>query len=222
MQSPTTPAARPSPFRRPSVRRSFYALGGGLLALLLALSPLPFSTRVGSATGGWAAPDERIENGGFDAREPAPWGISGTGTRLAPGEGRDGSQALTCIPAERGASAGAFQTVKIDQPRSFPLRVSAWSRAEGVDGSPDSDYALYVSVEYADGSRLERVSAEFDCGTHGWQRRDLMIPALLPVKSLVLHCLFRNHAGRAWFDDVSVLESRPSAGSVLFEGGPWA
>jgi hypothetical protein len=217
METSTTPASS-SPPRRRSSRRSVYALGGGLLAMILALSPLPFSVRSGSAPGGWAAPRQLLRNGGFEDAEIAPWGASGSGTHPAPGEGRGGSRAMRC----EAPGPGAFQTVVLDQTRSFPIRVSGWSRAEEVDGSPDDDYALYVSVEFADGSRLERVSAEFDCGSHDWQRRELRIPALQPVKSLVLHCLFRNHAGRAWFDDVSVEELAPAPGSLLFEGGPWS
>jgi len=185
--------------------------------MVLALSPLPFSARSGSTPGGWAPPAERLRNGGFEAADLAPWGEHGPGIRLAPGEGRGGSRGI----AGDARASGIFQTVVLDQTRPVPIRVSGWSRAEGVDGSPDDDYALYVSVEFLDGSRLERVSAEFDGGTHDWQRRELLIPALQPVKSLVLHALFRNHAGRAWFDDLSVQELPPAPGSILFEGGPW-
>jgi len=35
-----------------------------------------------------------------------------------------------------------------------------------------------------------------------------------------LHCLFRNHSGQAWFDDVSVVETRAEGGAVLFQGVP--
>src|SRR6185369_11246391 len=182
METSTPHASFPPPRRRPS-RRSVYALGGGLLAMILALSPLPFPARSGSTPGGWAPPRQMLRNGGFEDAEIAPWGANGPGTPPAPGEGRGGSRALRC----EAPGSGAFQTVVLDQTRSFPIRVSGWSRAEEVDGSPDADYALYVSVEFVYGSRLERVSAEFDCGSHDWQRRQLLIPALQPVKSLVLH-----------------------------------
>lgn len=218
MQSPTTAAVPAPPPRRRSSRRSFYAIGGGFLALILALSPLPFSTRSGSAPGSWDPPRELLGNGGFEASDLGPWGAHGPGTRLVSGEGRNGSRAIV----GDSRAAGAFQTIVLNQARPFPLRVSGWSRGEEVDGSPDQDYALYVSVEFTDGSRLDRVSAEFDTGSHDWQRREMLIPALHPVKSLVLHCLFRNHAGRAWFDDISVREFVPAPGSLLFEGGPWA
>jgi hypothetical protein len=40
------------------------------------------------------------------------------------------------------------------------------------------------------------------------------------VDSLTLHCLFRGHAGTAWFDDLSIEEVRPDSGASLFQGAP--
>jgi hypothetical protein len=41
-----------------------------------------------------------------------------------------------------------------------------------------------------------------------------------PVKSLTLHCLFRGHTGKVWFDDASLEEVPTPAGAVLFQGVP--
>jgi hypothetical protein len=127
---------------------------------------------------------------------------------------------LSCTVASSPGIAGAFQTLALNRALMLPLRVSGWSRAQEVDGAPGEDYSLHASVEYQDGTRLDGVWVPFDCGTHGWQRRELRIPAQKPVRTLVLHCLLRNHRGRVWFDDVSVEELRPGEGAILLEGTP--
>lgn len=190
---------------------------------MLALSPL----HVGSGSrggGGTVAPRELLRNGRFEILgEPlAPdWGATGSGYRIASGEGRDGSHAIVCDAKDGQQTGGACQTVVLNQVAALPLRVSGWSRARDVDGAPDDHYSLYVSVEYQDGSRLESVTVDFDVGTHDWQKRERLIPALQPVKSLVLHALFRRHSGTVWFDDLSVEELQPGPDTILLQGAPW-
>ncbi len=213
MPSPAAPLRTPPSRRR---RTTLVGLIGGLGVLLLALSPLRPARITGSAAG---APVELLRDGRFEG-PGGSWGPAGSGFGLAPGEGRAGSQAIACAASGPRGDAGAFQSVELDRALPTPLRVTGWSRAEGVDGAPDDDYSLYVTLQFRDGSRLEKVAVPFDCGTHGWQRRELRLPAIKPVRSLVLHCLFRNHAGRVWFDDLSIEESREPEGTVLFEGAP--
>jgi hypothetical protein len=190
---------------------------GGLGALLLALTPLRQGPR--ARPGVEATPVELLRNGRFEGTLE-DWGRAGTGYDVAPSEGRSGSQALLCSLPSSAGDAGAFQTLRLERDQLLPLRVSGWSRAHEVDGAPGEDYSLHASVEYQDGTRLEGVSVPFDCGTHAWQRRELRLPASKPIKTLVLHCLFRNHRGRVWFDDLSVEELRPEEGTILLEGTP--
>jgi hypothetical protein len=201
----------PNPIRR--IRRSLLGFVGGLGAVALALSPLR-SERLGK---GRIAPLELLQDGRFEERRSA-WGPTGAGYELVASEGRSGSRAICCASSERPEGAGAFQTLRLDRRRALPLEVTGWSKAEDVDGAPDEDYSLYASVEFQDGSRLDRIAVAFDCGTHDWQRRELRIPAPEPIKTVVLHCLFRNHRGRVWFDDLSIEEPQPPEGSLLFEG----
>jgi hypothetical protein len=192
-------------------------LVGGLGALFLALTPLRLAPRAQPTID--VSPVELLRNGRFEGTI-ADWSPAWTGYEVAPSEGRSGSQALLCTNPSPEGSAGAFQTLRLDRAVMLPLRVSGWSRAQEVDGTPGEDYSLHASLEYQDGTRLEGVSVPFDCGTHGWQRRELRIPAFKPIKTLVLHCLFRKHCGRVWFDDVSVEELRPGEGAILLEGTP--
>lgn len=213
----------PAPRRR-SARTSMALLIGGTGALMLALAPLHFGSRSPGPGGISTTPRELLRNGRFEVvAEPlAPeWGATGSGYRIVPGEGRHGSHAIVCSAADRQQTTGACQTLRLDRASVLPLRVSGWSRALDVDGAPDDNYSLYVSVEYQDGSRLENVSVEFDGGTHGWQRRERLIPALKPVKSLIVHALFRGHTGTVWFDDLSVEEIQPGPETILFQGAPW-
>jgi len=96
--------------------------------------------------------------------------------------------------------------------------VRGWSRAQGVSGGSDSDYSIYVDLIYDDGTPLWGQTGNFRSGTHDWEKREFLIFPEKPVRSFTLHSLFRNHAGRAWFDDVSAEEIEASAGTALFHG----
>ena len=94
-----------------------------------------------------------------------------------------------------------------------------WSKAQNVSGGADSGYSLYVDLIYADGTPLWGQTGNFRCGTHDWEQREFVILPDKPVKTLTLHCLFRGHAGKVWFDDVR-LEVKAEDGAVLFQGVP--
>jgi hypothetical protein len=102
-----------------------------------------------------------------------------------------------------------------------PLVISGWSKAVGVTGPCDGDYALYIDVAYRDGSYLYGKMASFRPGTHDWQYAAVVIDLERPVKSLALHLLFRgNHAGTVWMDDVYAAAYRP--GTKPYDGNPLA
>jgi hypothetical protein len=149
----------------------------------------------------------------FSRWQPAPQGL-----RVASHEGRQGTRALQVENPGGQGWVGASQTVVLNRTRSAPLTVRGWSKAEKVSGSADSDYSLYADLVYADGSTLWGQTAHFSCGTHDWQMRSLTILPDKPVKSITLHCLFRRHAGTAWFDDVAVEEVDFPAGTALYQG----
>jgi hypothetical protein len=164
-----------------------------------------------------------LKNGGFEVAEqlkPAFWQAAPQGCQLAPGEGRNRSQALRCENPTGKGWFGCSATIQLNRSSLAPLVVRGWSKAENVAGGADSDYSLYVDLVYTDGTPLWGQSASFRCGTHDWERRELMILPEKPVKTATLHCLFRNHAGRVWFDDVELEEVKAEAGTALFQGVP--
>ena len=162
-----------------------------------------------------------LVNGGFDdvqQGKPAPWAAWQRGYRLAPGEGRGDSQCVICERKEADGEYGASQTLALNRTNIAPFIIRGWSKAENVSGSPDNGYSLYVDIVYADGSNLWGQTANFNCGTHDWEKREFVLLPDKPVRSFTLHCLFRGHTGKVWFDDASVEEVPAPAGAILFQG----
>ena len=141
---------------------------------------------------------ELLTNGDFErglGGRLAGWVPGPKGFILAAGEGRGGSQGLCCRNPEPTGWYGASQSIVLNRTNVFPLVVRGWSKALAVAGSSDNDYSLYLDLVYADGTPLWGQTANFQTGTHDWQQRQLMVLPQKPVKSLTLHCLFRNHSG---------------------------
>ncbi|HRZ53900.1 MAG TPA: hypothetical protein P5525_00405, partial [Candidatus Paceibacterota bacterium] len=130
------------------------------------------------------------------------WSAGPQGLRAAPGEGRTNSQALACRASDATGWYGASQTLTLNRTNCVPVAVRGWSRAEEVSGSADSNYSLYVDIVYQDGSPLWGQTGNFSAGTHGWEAREFVILPEKPIRSLTLYCLFRNHSGEVWFDDL--------------------
>ena len=149
-----------------------------------------------------------LHNGTFEELQdsrPTGWNLFDRGFQCAPGAGRHGSTAILCENATEASASGACQTPVLNRTNATPLVVRGWSRAEGVTGGADSGYSLYGDLTYEDGTPLWGQTADFRCGTHDWERREFVILPEKPVKSITLYCLFRGHAGKAWFDDVSLV-----------------
>ncbi len=164
-----------------------------------------------------------LKNPAFETRVGtsfSSWQTAPNGYRAATGEGRDGSQALACDAADETGWRGASQTLTLNRVTTAPLIVSGWSKAEGVTGGRDSGYSLYADLSYQDGIPLWGQTANFSTGTHDWERREVMILPEKPVKSITLNCLVRGHAGKVWFDDVSLVEVSASGNAVVFQGTP--
>ena len=108
----------------------------------------------------------------------------------------------------------------LNQQKAQPIIASAWSKAEGVSGTTDSDYAIYLDLEFADGTELWAKVAGFRPGTHDWQREEVVLFPEKPIKSVDFNLLFRNHSGKAWFRDPQLQPANAQAGTLLFDGVP--
>ena len=122
--------------------------------------------------------------------------------------------------SDASVQRGASQTIVLDQTRPEPVVASVSSRAEGVGGSPDNDYALYLDITYMDGTSLWGQTAPFDVGTHDWQSRRVVVVPEKPIRAVSMHLLLRNHAGKAWFREPSLQVLATPAGAARFDGVP--
>jgi hypothetical protein len=121
---------------------------------------------------------------------------------------------------DAGAQRGASQTVTFNQTRPEPIVAVTWSKAEGVTGSPDANYALYLDLVYTDGTPLWGQTAPFAVGTHDWQRRQVVVLPEKPVRSVSFHMLLRSHGGKASFRDAELRVVTTPQGACMFDGVP--
>ena len=122
--------------------------------------------------------------------------------------------------ADAEVQRGASQTVVLNQTVPEPIVARAESKAEGVTGSPDSGYSVYLDLVYADGTQLWGQTANFSTATHDWQTRRVVVLPEKPVKSLAVHLLLRGHGGKATFRNPELRVVKTSGDAVLFDGVP--
>eukprot|EP00164_Ancoracysta_twista_P001304 GFYU01001707.1.p1 GENE.GFYU01001707.1~~GFYU01001707.1.p1 ORF type:complete len:1898 (-),score=689.12 GFYU01001707.1:262-5172(-) len=104
----------------------------------------------------------------------------------------------------------ADPVTKVD---GYSLYVGGWSKAEGVSGVEDNDYAISVDIDYTDGTGLYGQSVSFSVGSHGWEYKDKIIAVDKPIESVRVTAVFRRkHTGQVWFDNFSLI---PKLGKKL-------
>lgn len=131
-----------------------------------------------------------------------------------------GGRSVRCALAQADVQRGIGYVIELNQTSPAPIVATAWSRAEGVSGSPDSNYSLYLDLEYTDGTPLWGQTAPFDCGTHDWQKRTVTVVPSKPVRRVNVYGIFRNKTGTVWFDDFTLMTLAPSAQATLFDSVP--
>ncbi|HCD99682.1 MAG TPA: hypothetical protein DER07_01410 [Armatimonadetes bacterium] len=142
---------------------------------------------------------ELVPDPGFE--QDARWQPYGSGFVFDAAVRLEGSRSIRCESATESEVRGASCTIQLNQEAASPIVFSGWSRAEGVSGSRDSDYSLYIDAVHQDGTPLWGTNVPFDVGTHDWQRRSVVLAPTKPLRSVTVYALFRRHKGRVWFDD---------------------
>jgi len=112
---------------------------------------------------------------------------------------------------------GAVQRVALKQREARPVVVEVWTRCEGTEFPPSSEYSLYCDLTYADGTREFGVLTKCPTDARAWERVELVLQPTRAIAAIDLYCLFRNTAGTAWFDDVACREVDP-ARVRMFDG----
>ena len=133
---------------------------------------------------------------------------------------REGALFVCDNGGEGSVQRGVSQTVVLNQAAPHPIVATCWSKAEGVGGSANSDYSLYLDLVYTDGTSLWGQVSPFKTGTHDWQRAQVTVFPAKPVRSLSFHMLLRRHAGKASFKDPKLAVLKTPAGAALFDGVP--
>jgi hypothetical protein len=118
------------------------------------------------------------------------------------------------------AQRGISQTVILNQRKPEPIVATAWSRAEEVGGSRNSDYSLYLDLVYSDGSQLWGQTDSFNVGTTKWEKAEVTVFPEKPVKSVSFHMLLRRHKGKAYFRNPALQVIKPPKGACIFDGVP--
>ena len=110
---------------------------------------------------------------------------------------------------------GLWKEFIYDTPDMTPIVYGGESRSENVYMK---DYCVYLDIFYVDGSTTWGERAEFEQGTHGWQKvRGAMTPRK-NVKRIEMYALCRNgkEGGRVEFRNL-FLERREGRGDKLYE-----
>jgi hypothetical protein len=168
---------------------------------------------------------ELIRNGGMEGGSGndghgggiPEWAPYGAGYEVDRREHHGGDQCIRCDSLNANAQHGAQITLNLNQTQPVPIRVSGWSKADGVHGLLPADYSLYIDALYTDGTPLYGELSAFRAGTHDWQRRQVLLLPTKPLKTVTIYALFRNHTGTAWFDDFS---AQAAGGASRFDSQP--
>ena len=118
------------------------------------------------------------------------------------GFARDGEVYVCDNGSDAKAQRGISWSVELNQAEAAPVVASAWGKAEGAEGSPSGDFAVYLDLQYMDGTPLWGQIAAFDTDAEaGWHRREVIVTPDKPIKRVSCHLLFRSHAGKAFFKE---------------------
>lgn len=156
-----------------------------------------------------------LQNGGFEAGDKA-WGPLKASAVIDPAVARSGKASLRLDNPTRMDSQ-ANQSVTLDQKEPCAVLVQVSSKAEGVEGPAGAGYSLYVDIYYQDGTKLYGTTYDFKPGTTDWQLGELYIEPAKPIRSLTVNLLLRGKSGKAWFDDVALMEDPRRKGNLAPE-----
>lgn len=153
-----------------------------------------------------------LKNGGFEDGETS-WASLKPPSAIDQTVARSGKASVRLENPTR-ADSQASQSVTLNQKQPTPVLVQASSKAENVEGQPGREYSLYVDIYYTDGTKLYGTTHNFKTGTTGWQLGELYIEPAKPIASLTVNLLLRGRSGKAWFDDLALMEDASRKGNL--------
>ncbi len=147
----------------------------------------------------------------------AGWKGFGRGYQLDTSVNRLGKDSFRCENAAADTDSGLFQSLTLNQKSPNAIRVNAWSKAEGTGNAGRGDYAIYLDILYDDGSWVWGWQFNYGCGTHDWQRGEVLFKPDRPIKTLNVYFLFRKCTGKVWFDGCHAEQIVPSRSQTLLD-----
>ncbi|MFN7124145.1 MAG: hypothetical protein ACK4NM_19125, partial [Hydrogenophaga sp.] len=133
----------------------------------------------------------------------------GGGFQVVPGSACGAGASLFVERTGREEVLFSGAQVRFDDPAvlSQGLRMSAWAKSEDVRVQPGAErpeFAVYIDVEYDDGTFDWGVKSQFRAGTHEWGYREAVFMPQ-PGKRAVgayAYLIMRSVIGKAWFSCV--------------------
>jgi hypothetical protein len=158
---------------------------------------------------------ERVGPDGF-----AGWAKWQLGYEVEAAVKHGGRYSARCANSSPAEHRGLTHLVEVNQQLPAPITAECWSKAEGVSEGSPGDYALYLDLEYTDGTPLWGRIWPFPAGTHDWRKGTVTVIPVKPIKRVAVHGIFRARTGVAWFDDFRLWEVKLPKGTTVFDGVP--
>ncbi len=201
----------------------------GLLATLVLIAapqvvraqyrPRPASSAKTSAGAPFRVPLTVDENGPVNVVKPASGPNPYSGGFLLEKEGS--VDVFRCESKGNGEkNCGVQYSYVLNQETPSPIVAVGKSKSEGVAGSPNAEYSIYLDIIYNDGSAEWGVTTSFPTVSDDWTERSVTFIPVKPIKSLAMYGLFRNHEGTAYFKDLRLVEYKSANGATVFDGTP--
>lgn len=154
----------------------------------------------------------------------SPSGLGAWGGYMEGGEidtqgAHSGKACLRSTLTDATKSAGANQSISLNQSKPEDLIVKGFSKAKDVSGNKDASYSIYVDCYYHNGEKLYGNTIQFEPGTHDWQGGELRIHPTATIAQIQFYCMFRGHTGTVWFDDISLATASEPDKNLLKDGG---
>ena len=113
---------------------------------------------------------------------------------------------------------GMSWVIDLNQTSAIPVIASAWAKTEQAEGASNSDYSLYLDLNYTDGTSLWGQIATFDIDPAvGWHRREVTVTPDKPILRVRYYLLFRNRSGKVRFKEPR-FGSLTDGGFMRFDG----
>ncbi len=124
-----------------------------------------------------------------------------------------------CENVEEKETSAVVWSVPLNQTVATPILFSGESRLLGETVAPSQDYALYLDLRYTDGTPEWGVVKSFT-GKKEWEAVSRQFVPKKPIQWVTFYCLFRGHAGKVAFRNVSLIQAdtEMAEGMTTFDG----